>query len=345
MVEIAVGRSVGISAALLGKSPASCSQKTKWHLPGCVSRIGACIARRNRELQRDGRQKHGGCLKPPLVVGTIDRDEVSANWMTATAKCLAVFCFTAICCLYSLSSLADAPLMAIPGVVGVGGAPGPGDNGFTPDGIPNAPNATSGGAFTYAIPIVAPPGTNRMVPHIALTYSSQSGDRQHIGVGWGISGLSEITRCPQTIAEDGRHGSVNFDSNDRYCLDGQRLILTSTGNYGGVNTQYHTEIESFRKILACSTSKGNGPACFDVWTKDGVHYQYGYTTNSHGSSGAQILAGATVRVWALSQVTDTNGNSIAYTWVADYGDYAISRIDYAGGAQNSIQFFYNTARN
>lgn len=59
---------------------------------------------------------------------------------------------------------------------------------------------------------------------------------------------------------------------------------------------------------------------------------------------------ATVRVWALTQVTDPNGNYISYTWNnwgTDY-DYAIAEIDYTGSAHNStynsIKFAYGTAR-
>ncbi|HEY3637122.1 MAG TPA: hypothetical protein VGK90_03140, partial [Rhizomicrobium sp.] len=90
-----------------------------------------------------------------------------------------------------------------------------------------------------------------------------------MGIGWSISGLSAITRCPQTISQDGYHGSVNFDNNDRFCLNGQRLILIG-GTYGAAGSQYQTEIDSYKKIVACQTvSGGSGPACFDVWTKDG----------------------------------------------------------------------------
>lgn len=247
-------------------------------------------------------------------------------------------------------AVAAPPQMAIPGSYAVSGAGAPGDMGLQPDDALQSPNVTSGGAFSYSIPIQAPPGTHGMTPHIALTYSSGAGDG-FVGLGWQISGLSEITRCPQTIAQDGYHGSVNFDGNDRYCIDGQRLILTTGSAYGASNSQYHTEIESFRKIVACGAQSGNGPACFDVWTKDGKHYQYGYTSNAYsGSSGAQVLSGdgSTVRVWALSQVTDPDGNWIAYTWDTITSGYHLTRIDYGGnstqntGRLSTIKFDYES---
>src|SRR5579862_2766987 len=258
----------------------------------------------------------------------------------ARAMLLAVFCLLFV----TQPAGAAAPLMAIRGVYGVTGAAAPGDNGFSPDGLPQAQNTTSSGAFTYTIPIMALPGSHGMVPHVALTYSSGNGDG-HEGIGWTISGLSQITRCPQTIAEDGYTGSVNFNAQDRFCLDGQRLILTS-GSYGADGSQYHTEIESFRKIVAKGAA-GSGPAYFDVWTKDGMHYQYG-----NGNNSAMIAPdNATVRIWALDQVTDPNGNYISYAWNnwSSYFDYAIQEIDYTGntkgnGTYNSIKFAYDTTR-
>jgi hypothetical protein len=37
--------------------------------------------------------------------------------------------------------------------------------------------------------------------------------------------------CSKTIAIDGVKGGVNYDDNDRYCLDGQRLIAISCKVY------------------------------------------------------------------------------------------------------------------
>src|ERR1700743_2142498 len=87
----------------------------------------------------------------------------------------------------------------------------------------------STGGATYTIPIVIPPGTAGMTPSLSLVYSSQSGDGL-LGFGWSLSGLPAITRCPRTVAQDGVHGGVNYDNNDRFCLDGKRLMVIS-GTY------------------------------------------------------------------------------------------------------------------
>ena len=79
-----------------------------------------------------------------------------------------------------------------------------------------------------------------MQPDISLQYNSLSGGGL-LGVGWSIQGLSSITRCAQTLDQDEiRHG-IDFSYDDRYCLDGQRLIAI-TGTDGGEGTKYRTEI-------------------------------------------------------------------------------------------------------
>ena len=65
-----------------------------------------------------------------------------------------------------------------------------------------------------------------MAPTLSLNYNSQSGNGP-LGVGWSLGGLSAITRCPATYAQDGFKGGINYDGNDRFCLDGQRLVLAA----------------------------------------------------------------------------------------------------------------------
>src|SRR6185369_11477817 len=142
---------------------------------------------------------------------------------------------------------------------------------------PGSFGVSESGAATYTIPIQVPPGTGGMAPQLALSYNSQAGNGL-LGVGWSLSGLSAITRCPRTMAQDGYRGGVNYDLNDRYCLDGQRLILVA-GTEGTSGAEYRTERESFSKITAYG-SAGNGPAYFIVKTKAGLTLEYGNTADS-----------------------------------------------------------------
>ena len=53
------------------------------------------------------------------------------------------------------------------------------------------------GEATYSIPVFAPDGVKKLTPALALTYGHRQ-DEGLAGVGWSISGLSEITRCAKT---------------------------------------------------------------------------------------------------------------------------------------------------
>lgn len=84
------------------------------------------------------------------------------------------------------------------------------------------------GDATYHIPIVAPVATGGLKPSIALSYNHLAGNGL-AGMRWNLSGISVISRCQQTYAEDGVVNGVSYDSADRFCLDGQRLVnITST---------------------------------------------------------------------------------------------------------------------
>jgi len=184
---------------------------------------------------------------------------------------------TTISCLSLLSSLATvahAQAMSLPGQFAV----------------------SETGAATYTIPIELPPGVGGMEPKLALVYNSQAGNGL-LGMGWSLQGLSAITRCPRTMSQDGARGSVSFDTNDRFCLDGQRLVVIS-GNYGSAGSEYRAERGSFDKIVANGDANGsaaNGPVSFTVKTAAGLTMEYGTTIEAQGKS--------IIRIWALNKIS------------------------------------------
>lgn len=200
--------------------------------------------------------------------------------------------------------------------------------------IPGKFAVNAGGAAGYEIPISVPPGIAGMAPALTLEYGSQAGNGI-LGIGWSLGGLPIIARCPQTMAQNGVRGSINYDGNDRFCLDGQQLIAVN-GNYGADGTEYRTEIESFSRVISRGTA-GTGPSWFEVHTKSGQVLEFGRTTDS------QIVAqgNPTARSWAVNKVSDTVGNfyTITYTNDAANGQNYPARIDYAG---NSVVFTYAT---
>ena len=200
----------------------------------------------------------------------------------------------------------------------------------------------SGGA-NYSVPIAVPPGTSGMQPSLSLSYNSRSGNGM-LGVGFTLGGLSVITRCPANKVIDGFIDGVDFDDNDRFCIDGQRLIAV-TGTYGSNGTEYRTELDGFTKVLSYG-STGNGPEKFLAYTKSGQILKYGYTTDS------QIEAeGKTdIRLWAVNKISDTVGNylTITYTEANTNGTYKPTRIDYTGNTAEGlspyakVEFEYET---
>ncbi len=203
---------------------------------------------------------------------------------------------------------------------------------LTPGSTPGEFSVSPSGAATYTIPLQVPPGVAGMAPRLALVYSSQGGNGM-LGMGWGLSGLSAITRCPQTRAQDGNMSGVNFDMNDRFCLDGQRLVVVS-GNYGAAGSEYRTELDSFSKIIA-NGQTGNGPASFTVKTKSGLTMEYGTTTDSF----IEATGKPTARVWAQSKVSDVKGNFYTVSYNETQGAYYPVSINYSG---NSVAFNYET---
>ena len=127
------------------------------------------------------------------------------------------------------------------------------------------------GAATYSIPIQVPPGTAGMQPNLSLNYNSQAG-QGIAGIGWSLGGLSSITRCHRTIAQDGASSAITLTNADAFCLDGQRLMAVN-GAYGAAGTEYRTEIESFSRIISSGTL-GDGPYSFNVETKSGQIMNY-----------------------------------------------------------------------
>ena len=101
----------------------------------------------------------------------------------------------------------------------------------------------------YTIPIAAPAGRAGVKPQIALSYSSSNLREGPLGVGWSITGLSAISRCPKTLVQDGRNEGVNINKNDRFCLDGQKMKVKS-GTYGAPDTNYYLEQDDFSHAKA-----------------------------------------------------------------------------------------------
>jgi Salmonella virulence plasmid 65kDa B protein len=210
------------------------------------------------------------------------------------------------------------------------------------------PRVSLSGEAQYVIPIFTPPGAKGMAPSLALAYSHRTKEGL-AGVGWSLSGLSEISRCPATFVQNSSVAEVKLVVSDRYCLDGNQLRRTS-GVYGTSGSVYRLEFDTAARITA-SGAAGNGPAFFTVEQKSGLIYEYG---NSGDSRIESLSAGftTTVRTWALNKIRDREGNSITFTYQEDgppNGEYRVLSIAYASNpgqfppaAQYTVSFTYET---
>ncbi len=196
------------------------------------------------------------------------------------------------------------------------------------------------GNATYNLPIQVAQGRAGVAPKLSLGYSSGNTYEGSVGVGWSVSGLSSISRCPQQpIYDNGNINAVTFTSEDRFCLDGQRLLLKS-GTYGAPGSTYYTEIDNFARISAHGGSTANGPTYFEVQNKAGETHYYGNpaAVTSHYSGVDAFVepgghaAGVLARSWAIKIVEDAKGNYIKYNYAKDTaaGTFYIDDITYAG---------------
>ncbi|MCV9928321.1 FG-GAP-like repeat-containing protein [Flavobacterium sp. LS1R49] len=218
--------------------------------------------------------------------------------------------------------------------------------GTTPTGNSTEVGVTEGelsvslsGSATYSIPIAVPSGINGVVPQISLVYNSQAGSGI-AGEGWGISGVSSITRIPSTKFHDGIIDAVDFDSLDRFAFDGQRLVVKSgtSGVYGANGTVYETERFSNVKITSYGVNPlgaNYGPAYFQIEYPDGSIAQYGNTSESRS-----------LLEWSITYWQNPQGVRINYSYVTTNNTLRLTEISYGGmGAPgsnilNSIQFNY-----
>jgi hypothetical protein len=172
-----------------------------------------------------------------------------------------------------------------------------------------------------------------MQPSLSLDYNSRNGNGI-AGVGWSLSGLSSIYRCPNILDTDGVSRPVLHDSTDKLCLDGHRLVLESGSAYGAPGSTYRTEIEQYDRITfqASTCCANDWGSSFQVQHKSGRRSLYKtYSINP-------VYKPDT---WYLDSEYDPQGNCVSYAYIFKasrvtpantYGDneIALDHISYTG---------------
>jgi hypothetical protein len=214
--------------------------------------------------------------------------------------------------------------------------------------VPGTFSITSTGEATYVMPLVAVPGRAGVEPKLALVYDSAAGNGL-LGVGFSLAGLSAITRCPKSLAQDGEIRGVRYDATDKLCLDGKRLV--SVAKAPGT-IEYRTMPDTFTKVIAHYAGEGDMPGnalSFEVHQPSGLVVDYGKSESSK-----PLTPEGVPRAWLAAKVHDGRGNAMTYAYCASAGDVlpaevAIDEIRYTSfegepalEASRAVQFAYGT---
>ena len=187
------------------------------------------------------------------------------------------------------------------------------------------------GASTYSIPIEVVPGTNGMHPSLAITYNSLSGHSQ-MGIHWGLQGLSSITRCTQTNYYDGNIQQLTFNIDDRFSLDGKRMVLLKGERYYSSDALYAFENDDLSRIQR--VERIDGSFYFVDTLADGHIVEYGATNDACQMVNGKVLS------WMMNKITDANNNYITYHYSQSDGEIWIDHIDYTFNAQALLTSAY-----
>lgn len=213
--------------------------------------------------------------------------------------------------------------------------------------LSGAHQVTPSGEFTYTVPITTAPATGQFQPDIALHYSS-GGPNGHLGVGWSIAGLRSISRCEQNLELNGNVTRINFSAADRFCLDGQQLLVRSGHTYGANNAEYRTVQSSFERIVSRTASGVSGPVSFEVQDTAGNTFYFG----RHGSDNDALILASNNQafVWALKRVQDASGNFYTFHYQKNVQslEFYLTHVRYTGNGSraptNEIRFIYESNR-
>ena len=198
-----------------------------------------------------------------------------------------------------------------------------------------APQGSHTGDASMSYPIELPPGRQGLAPQLQLQYSSAAGNGW-TGLGWNLSMMEVSVDTRWGVPRYGRAGTdyAGKDS-ETYLLNGQQLTPVAHRAAPAdlpawsADKEFHTRVEGgFQRIIR----RGSSPDTYwwEVTDKVGTRYAYGGDLDTGLRVDSAVLTDAAagapadqgnVYKWALTEVRDTNGNSITYdyTTVTDTG--------------------------
>ncbi|RYG99568.1 MAG: hypothetical protein EON58_03475 [Alphaproteobacteria bacterium] len=198
------------------------------------------------------------------------------------------------------------------------------------------PDVSGNGFFTQIVGIDVP-GFRGLEPKLALNYNSARKTRRGgtyqpwLGYGWGMDGIDVIER-----ASPG-YGYPMYSAKgaaDIHLLNGEELVpckaemVTASCTAGGTHV---TEVENFKRVSFSTAA--------NTWTvtdRDGTKSLFRSVMEIAGTNPAENTDDYFLQHngrWMLSEVEDTNGNKVAYSYSCAVADLPVcypAQISYIG---------------
>ena len=188
------------------------------------------------------------------------------------------------------------------------------------------------GSAVYSYPITVPPGTRGLQPTLALTYNSFAANSypELTGSGWSLT---------QNYIQRNAEYTPDSTSDDTYTLtlNGASYKLF----YDSADDRYHTKQESNMWIKKLSGGSNAESQYWEIKTKDGTTYRFGYSSDSAMDSNQNSY----VWRWYLGTITDTHENRIYYSYrenpySEEVGTTYLDKIEYNNDKTRKITFTY-----
>lgn len=175
----------------------------------------------------------------------------------------------------------------------------------------------STGALVYEYPITVPAGRNSLTPKVSLKYNSQdTRNDSAFGYGWSVS-IPYIERLNKHGTNELFNGTYNDFSSS---LDGELTKVTST-TYASKSDDGELHVYSLSSDV------------FSFTDKLGNLYKFGETAASRQDDSSNTTH---IAKWMLSSITDSNGNSITYSYYKNQNQIYPDTISY--GVLYAVQF-------
>jgi hypothetical protein len=171
------------------------------------------------------------------------------------------------------------------------------------------------GTGSYSIPIDLPPGPNGIMPTVTLRYSSSAGNGP-FGMGWSLGAV--------TIARKNDDRIPDYGPNDNsFVLVGVEDLIPLGGG------AYRPRVDTMNWRMLKS---GAGWQLTDT---RGLRHSLGATAESRVET---VEGGLTkTALWLLDTMTDTNGNTVRYSYRQDGAQRYLDHIDWG---TCSLRFLY-----